>query len=69
VIVLPIIVAYRKYYGTKFASRITALMFVTMVTAALIINAVSGGLGLTATGTRPSRGTSSEAYISITSSR
>ncbi len=55
-IVLPIIVAYRKYYGTPFALRITALMFVTMVIAALIINAVFGGLGLIPTGARPSRG-------------
>ena len=54
-IVLPIIVAYRKYYGTSFALRITALMFVTMVIAALIINAVFGGLGLIPTGARPSR--------------
>jgi uncharacterized membrane protein YraQ (UPF0718 family)/YHS domain-containing protein len=55
-IVLPIIAAYRKYYGTPFALRITALMFVTMVIAALIINAVFGGLGLIPTGARPSRG-------------
>src|SRR5471030_1851262 len=31
-------------------------MFVTMVIAALIINAVFGGLGLIPTGVRPSRG-------------
>lgn len=37
-IVLPIIIAYRKYYGTAFALRITALMFVTMVLAALAID-------------------------------
>jgi hypothetical protein len=55
-IVLPIIAAYRKYYGTPFALRITALMFVTMVIAALIINAGFGGLGLIPTGARPSRG-------------
>jgi uncharacterized membrane protein YraQ (UPF0718 family)/YHS domain-containing protein len=55
-IVLPIIFAYRKYYGTAFALRITALMFVTMVIAALIVNAVFGGLGLIPTGPRPSRG-------------
>jgi uncharacterized membrane protein YraQ (UPF0718 family)/YHS domain-containing protein len=55
-IVLPIIIAYRKYYGTKFALRITALMFVTMVLAALIINAAFGGLGLIPTGARPTRG-------------
>jgi len=37
-IVLPIIAIYRKYYGTKFALRITALMFVTMVLAALVVD-------------------------------
>jgi uncharacterized protein len=45
-IVLPIVVAYRKYYGTAFAMRITALMFVTMVVAALVIDLVFGALGL-----------------------
>jgi uncharacterized membrane protein YraQ (UPF0718 family)/YHS domain-containing protein len=55
-IVLPIIVAYRKYYGGTFALRITALMFITMVIAALIINAAFGGLGLIPAGPRPSRG-------------
>jgi uncharacterized membrane protein YraQ (UPF0718 family) len=45
-IVLPIIVAYRKYYGTAFALRITALMFVTMVLAALAIDLLFSGLGL-----------------------
>jgi uncharacterized protein len=45
-IVLPIIVAYRKYYGWAFALRITALMFVTMVLAALAIDAIFAGLDL-----------------------
>jgi uncharacterized protein len=45
-IVIPIVLAYRKYYGTAFALRITALMFVTMVTAALIVDLVFGALGL-----------------------
>jgi uncharacterized membrane protein YraQ (UPF0718 family)/YHS domain-containing protein len=45
-IVLPIIAIYRKYYGTTFALRITALMFVMMVISALIVDAVFGGLGL-----------------------
>jgi uncharacterized protein len=55
-IVLPILAAYRKYYGTAFALRITALMFVTMVGAALIVDALFGGLGLIPGGARPSRG-------------
>jgi uncharacterized protein len=37
-IVLPIVLAYRKYYGWSFALRITALMFVTMALAALVID-------------------------------
>jgi uncharacterized membrane protein YraQ (UPF0718 family)/YHS domain-containing protein len=45
-IVLPIIVAYRKYYGNAYAARIVALMFVTMVIAALIIDVVFGLAGL-----------------------
>jgi uncharacterized protein len=54
-IVLPIVVIYRKYYGTKFALRITALMFITMVIAALIVDGLFSGLGLIPH-TRPSRG-------------
>jgi uncharacterized membrane protein YraQ (UPF0718 family) len=54
-IVLPIITIYRKYYGTKFAARITGLMFTTMVLAALIVNGLFSLLGLTPTGPRPTR--------------
>ena len=52
-IVLPIVAAYRKYYGTAFALRITALMFVTMVLAALTIDLLFGAAGLIPS-TRPS---------------
>jgi uncharacterized membrane protein YraQ (UPF0718 family)/YHS domain-containing protein len=55
-IVLPILAIYRKYYGTAFALRITALMFVTMVVAALIVDGVFSALDLIPTGPRPSRG-------------
>jgi YHS domain-containing protein len=55
-IVLPIVIAYRKYYGTAFALRITALMFVTIVLAALVVDGVFSGLGLIPTGPRPTRG-------------
>ena len=54
-IVLPIVLAYRKYYGTAFALRITALMFVTIVLAALIVDGLFGVLGLIPTGPRPTR--------------
>jgi uncharacterized membrane protein YraQ (UPF0718 family)/YHS domain-containing protein len=55
-IVLPIIAIYRKYYGTRFALRIVALMFVTMVAAALIVDGLFSAVGLIPTGSRPSRG-------------
>jgi hypothetical protein len=55
-IVLPIIAIYRKYYGTRFALRIVALMFVTMVVAALIVDGLFSAAGLIPTGPRPSRG-------------
>jgi YHS domain-containing protein len=54
-IVLPIIAIYRKYYGWAFALRITALMFVTMVIAALIIDLLFGAVGLIPS-SRPTRG-------------
>src|SRR5436305_9066777 len=55
-IVLPIIAIYRKYYGWAFSVRIIALMFVTMVVAALVIDALFSGLNLIPSGPRPSRG-------------
>jgi uncharacterized protein len=45
-IVLPIIAAYRKFYGTEFAVRITALMYVTMALAAIVIDLLFSALGL-----------------------
>jgi uncharacterized membrane protein YraQ (UPF0718 family)/YHS domain-containing protein len=53
-IVLPIVVAYRKYYGTSFALRITALMFVTIVAAALVVDGVFSAADLVPSA-RPSR--------------
>jgi uncharacterized membrane protein YraQ (UPF0718 family) len=54
-IVIPIVLAYRKYYGTPFALRITALMLVTIILAALVVDGVFGLVGLVPTGPRPSR--------------
>ena len=54
-IVIPILLIYRKYYGTAYAIRITALMFVTMVIAALIVNGIFSALGLVPSGPRPTR--------------
>ena len=54
-IIVPILLVYRKYYGTRYALRIAALMFITMVLAALIIDLLFGGLHLIPGGPRPSR--------------
>jgi uncharacterized protein len=54
-IVIPILLIYRKYYGGRFTVRITALMFVTMVIAAVIVDALFSVLGLIPTGPRPTR--------------
>jgi uncharacterized protein len=53
-IVLPIIQIYRKYYGDAYTVRIVALMFTTMVIAALIVDGLFSGAGLIPH-TRPTR--------------
>ncbi len=45
-IVLPIIAIYRKYYGWAFTVRIVALMLLTMIVAALAIDALFSAAGL-----------------------
>src|SRR5947209_1275953 len=44
-IVIPIVLIYRKYYGGSFTARIVALMFVAMIMAALVVDALFGCLG------------------------
>jgi uncharacterized membrane protein YraQ (UPF0718 family) len=53
-IVLPIVLAYRKYYGWKFALRITAMMLGVMIVAALGVDGLFGWAGLIPTD-RPAR--------------
>jgi uncharacterized membrane protein YraQ (UPF0718 family) len=53
-VVLPIVLIYRKYYGWAYALRITALMLVTMVLAALIVDALFSAVDLIPTD-RPAR--------------
>jgi YHS domain-containing protein len=60
-IVLPIIAIYRKYYGTGFALRMTALMFTTMVIAALIVDGLFSSAGLIP----KSRPTAADIFTSI----
>ncbi|HEY2535711.1 MAG TPA: permease, partial [Solirubrobacteraceae bacterium] len=45
-IVLPIVLAYRKYYGSRYTARIVALMFLTIVIAALIVDGLFDAAGL-----------------------
>lgn len=54
-IVLTIVAAYAKFYGWAFTLRIVALMFVTMVVAALVVDLVFGLAGLIPEGPRPTR--------------
>jgi uncharacterized protein len=53
-IVLPIVAIYRKYYGWAFTVRIVALMLLTMILAALAIDALFSAADLIPTA-RPSR--------------
>jgi len=55
-IVLPILAIYRKYYGWSFTLRITALMLVTMILAALAVDGLFSAAGAIPSGPRPSRG-------------
>jgi uncharacterized membrane protein YraQ (UPF0718 family) len=48
-IIIPILVIYRKYYGTKMMLAILGIFYLTMVTAGLIVEFLFGGLGLVPT--------------------
>jgi uncharacterized membrane protein YraQ (UPF0718 family)/YHS domain-containing protein len=50
---LPILLIYRKYYGTRFALKLAALMLGAIVIAALVVDLVFSALGLVPE-TRPS---------------
>jgi hypothetical protein len=54
-LIVPIIAIYRKYYGTAFTARLVALMFVTMIAAALIVYGLFDLVGLLPSGARPAR--------------
>jgi uncharacterized membrane protein YraQ (UPF0718 family) len=45
-IILPLILIYKKYFGAKAALYITAVLFVSMVGAGIIVDLVFGALGL-----------------------
>jgi uncharacterized membrane protein YraQ (UPF0718 family) len=52
-IVVPLIVIYAKYYGWRPALYITGVMFVSMVTAGIIVDLLFTALHLVPTGPRP----------------
>jgi uncharacterized membrane protein YraQ (UPF0718 family) len=45
-IIVPIILIYRKYYGTKAALRITGVFYLAMAAAGYVIEIIFGALGL-----------------------
>ena len=45
-LIIPIVVIYRKYYGAKMALFIAATFYVTMVLAGYAVEFLFGGLGL-----------------------
>lgn len=52
-IIVPIILIYRKYYGGKAAAYITAVLFASMVTAGIVVDLLFSALGLIPQGPRP----------------
>jgi hypothetical protein len=53
-IIIPLILIYRKYYGVKAALYITAILFASMVSAGIIVDLLFGALGLIPTVRPPS---------------
>lgn len=45
-IIIPLIIIYRKYYGAKAAIYITGILFVSMVSAGIIVDLLFAALGL-----------------------
>jgi hypothetical protein len=52
-VILPIVAIYRKYYGRAFAARLVALLLVTMIAGALLVQLLVGAAGLIPGGPRP----------------
>jgi uncharacterized membrane protein YraQ (UPF0718 family) len=48
-IIVPIVLAYRKYYGSRVAARLVAAMFGAMVVAALAVDGLFSAVGLVPT--------------------
>ena len=52
-IIIPLVLVYRRYYGRRVAAIVVALMFGAMVVAALAVDGIFSALGLVPS-TRPS---------------
>jgi uncharacterized membrane protein YraQ (UPF0718 family) len=52
-IIIPLILIYRKYYGTKAALYITANFFISMVGAGIIVDLLFNAIGFIPRGPRP----------------
>jgi uncharacterized protein len=52
-LIIPIVIAYRKYYGGELTARLVAIMFAAIVLAALAVDGIFGAAGLVPS-TRPS---------------
>ena len=52
-IIIPIVIVYVKFYGREVTTRLVAIMFASMVLAALAVEGIFSALGLVPT-TRPS---------------
>jgi uncharacterized membrane protein YraQ (UPF0718 family) len=52
-IVIPIIIIYAKYYGARAAAWITAIFYISMVLAGIIVDLIFSTLGLIPQGLRP----------------
>ena len=52
-IVIPIILIYRKYFGSRAALRVSLILYVSMVAAGLIVDLIFAGAGLIPQGPRP----------------
>jgi uncharacterized protein len=63
-ITLPILLIYRKYYGARFALKLSALLLVTMIAAALLVDVVFAAAGLIPN-SRPSIGSITDRGISL----
>ena len=52
-LIIPLVLIYRKYYGTRAAAYITVVFFLSMVGAGILVDLLFGALGWIPTGPRP----------------